>query len=127
MSLTYATPEGMTTALRSASSAPFQVLSTFVDGRPVQRCSTSADMAGRLDTLATLTARRSLSPEQRESEFPVLLGVIDIRDFVIGEPPSPMLVFANKDKTEIAVVIDGHAAEVTLKTETLEWVKTICS
>jgi hypothetical protein len=80
MSLTYATPEGMTTAQRSVPGAPFQILSTFADGQPAQRCGASADMEGRLDKLTTLTARRSLSPEQRGSEFPIQLGVIEVRD-----------------------------------------------
>jgi hypothetical protein len=127
VSLTYATPEGMITAQRSVPGVPFQVLSTFADGRPAQRCSASADMEGRLDKLATLTARRSLSPEQRESEFPVQLGVIDVRDSVIGEPAGPVLVFTNKNRSAIAVVVDGNAAEVTLQPAVLGWLEAICS
>ena len=38
VSLAYATPDGMTTAQRSAPGAPFEVLATFADGRPAQRC-----------------------------------------------------------------------------------------
>jgi hypothetical protein len=127
MSLTYATPGGMFTAQRSVPGAPFQVLSTFADGRPAQRCSASADMEGRLDKLATLTARRRLSLEQRGSEFPVQLGVIDVRDSVIGEPAAPVLVFTNKNRTAIAVIVDGNAAEVTLQPAALGWLEAICS
>jgi hypothetical protein len=127
MSLSYATPRGMTTVQRSAPGAPFQVLSTFADGRPVQRCSTSPDMAGHLGNLTTLTARRSLSLEQRESEFPVQLGVIDVRDSVIGEPSGPVLVFTNKNRTAVAVILDGRAAEVALQAANLAWLETVCS
>jgi hypothetical protein len=128
MSLTYATSLGTTTAQRSAPNAPFQILSTFADGRPVQRCSTAAaDMGERLDDLATLTARRGLSLEQRASEFPIQLGVIEVRDSTIAEPSGPVLVFTNKDRTAIAVIVDGHAAEVTLLAAKLEWLETACS
>jgi hypothetical protein len=127
MSLTYSTPEGMTTVQRSAPGAPFQVLSTYADGRPAQRCSASADMEGHLDSLAALTARRRLSLEQREGEFPVQLGVIEVRDAVIGEPSGPVLVFTNKNRTALAVILDGRAAEVTLQAVKLKWLETICS
>lgn len=126
MSLAYATPGGMTTAQRSVSGASFQIQSTFADGRPVQRCSASADLEGQLDNLTTLTARRSLSLARRENEFPVQLGVIDVRSSVIGEPSSPVLVFTNKSKTAVAVVLDGRAAEVTLQAAELEWFTRAC-
>jgi hypothetical protein len=84
-------------------------------------------MAGHLGDLTTLTAQRSLTLAQREDEFPVQLGVIEVRDAVIGEPPGPVLVFTNKDRTAIAVILDGRAAEVTLQAEELEWLKTPCS
>jgi hypothetical protein len=127
MSLTYATPKGMTTAQRSVPGSPFQVLATFADGRPAQRCTVSADIKGRLDNLMTLTARRALSLQQREGEFPVELGVIQVRDAVISEPSGPVLVFTNKNRTAIAVVVDGNAAEVTLQPAALGWLEAICS
>jgi hypothetical protein len=127
VSLTYATPRGMTTAQRSTPGTPFHVLSTFADGRAVQRCTAPMDMEEQLETLTTLTARRSLSPEQRGSEFPIQLGVIEVRDSVIGEPAGPVLVFTNKNRTAIAVIVDGNAAEVTLQPAALQRLETICS
>ena len=127
MSLTYATAAGTTTAQRSVSGGPFHILSTFADGRPVQRCSASSDMDGRLYKLTTLTARRGLSLGQREGEFPLQLGVIEVRDAVIGEPSGPVLVFTNKDRTGVAAVLDGSAAEVTLQPAALAWLETACA
>jgi hypothetical protein len=127
MSLAYATPDGMTTAQRSTPGAPFEVLSTFADGRPTQRCRASANMNGHLDGLTALTARRSLSLGQREREFPVQLGVIDVRDAAIGEPVGPVLAFTNKSRTAVAIIVDGRAAEVTLRAAELDWLKTACS
>jgi hypothetical protein len=84
-------------------------------------------MAGHLGNLTALTVRRSLSLAQREREFPGQLGVIEVRDAVIGEPSGPVLVFTNKDRTAIAVILDGRAAEVTLQAGELAWLKTPCS
>lgn len=126
MSMTYATPSGMTTVQRSAPGARFEVLSTFADGKPAQRCTMSMDMERRLDKLTTLTARRSITLAQRASDFPVQLGVIDVRDAVIGEPSGPVLVFANKDRNAVAVILDGNAAEVTLTVDALCWLGAAC-
>ncbi|PQO95303.1 hypothetical protein C5614_18645 [Massilia phosphatilytica] len=127
MSLTYATSDSITTAQRSAPGAAFEVLSTFADGSPAQRCRASADMNGHLRDLTELTARRSLSLEQREREFPVQLGVIDVRNIVIGEPFGPVLAFTSKSKNAVAIIVDGRAAEVTLRAAELDWLKTVCS
>lgn len=127
LSLTYATPGGIATIQRSVPGRAFQVLSTFADGRPAQRCTLSAALEGRLENLTTLTARRSISLHQRERDFPVQLGVLEVVDTVIGEPPGPMLVFINRDRTAIAVVVEGSAAEVTLKDEDLQWLKNACA
>jgi hypothetical protein len=127
MALTYATPSGTTTVQRSTPGARFDVLSTFPNDRPAQRCTSSADLEGHLENLTTLTAHRGISLEQREREFPVQLGVIALQDTVIGEPPDPILVFANKDRTAIAVIVEGSAAEVTLKGEDLQWLEQTCA
>jgi hypothetical protein len=127
MSLTYATSDGMTTVQRSTPGAPFEILATFANGKPTQRCRASADMNGHLNGLTELSARRSLSLERREQEFPLQLGVIDVRDTVIGEPFGPMLAFTNKNRTAVAIVVDRHAAEVTLRAAELDWLKTACS
>jgi len=127
MSLTYATSNGITTAQRSMPGAPFEMLATFADGRPVQRCSVSADIDGHLGGLTTLTALRGLSRQQRENEFPVQLGIVDVRDAVVGEPPIPALVFTNKERTAVAIILDGVAAEVTLRTAELDGLRTACA
>jgi hypothetical protein len=127
MSPTYTTSDGITTAQRSAPGVPFEVLSTFADGKPAQRCSAPADMDGHLNGLTELAARRGISLERREREFPVQLGVIDVRDALISEPSGPILVFTNKSRTAVAVIFKGHAAEVTLRMTELDWLKTACS
>jgi hypothetical protein len=46
---------------------------------------------------------------------------------VIGEPSGLVLVFTNKSRTSVSVILDGAAAEVTLQVGELEWLKTACS
>jgi hypothetical protein len=127
MALSWATSWGMTTAQRSAAGAAFQMLSTFADGRAAQHCIASPDMAGRLAELSVVTARRALSPAQREREFPALLGVMEIRDAAISESGGPVLVFTTRDRTAVAAVRDGRAAEVTLPAAELRWLETACA
>jgi hypothetical protein len=126
MSLTYTTPWGRTTAQRSTSNAAFQILSTFALGRTAQRCSASPEMTGHLAELSVVTAKRGLSLTEREQAFPMLLGRLEIRDSAISDPTEPVLVFANRTRTAVAVVLGGPAAEVTLPVAELGWFETAC-
>ncbi|TQK10447.1 hypothetical protein [Herbaspirillum sp. SJZ107] len=126
LSLTWATRTGMTTLQRSSRGARFQVQSTFADERQAQHCSVPADLGGHLARLAEWKARRGLAPEQREREFPVQLGVLDIRDNIIGEPAVTALVFANRDQSALAVAMEGYAGEVILPAAELRWLERAC-
>lgn len=126
LSVTYATRSGMTTVQRSSRGARFHVQSTFADERPAQRCTAPADLGGHLGRFAELKARRGLSREQRDREFPVQLGVLDIRDNVIGEPAVSVLVYANQERSAAAVTLDGYAGEVGLPIAALRWLERAC-
>jgi hypothetical protein len=126
LSVAYTTQNGLTTAQRSSPGARFQIQSTFADGRPVQHCSASTDLAGHLARFAKITAKRGLSPDQRDQEFPVQLGVLDIRNTVIGEPAGPVLVFSNAEGSSVAVILDGYAAEVNLPVSEFKWLERAC-
>jgi hypothetical protein len=126
MSLTYTTPWSRTTAQRSTTNAAFQILSTFALGRTAQRCTASPEMAGRLAELSVVTAERELSPAEREQAFPMLLGRLEIRDSAISDTTEPVLVFANRTRTAVAVLLGGRAAEVTLPAGELGWFETAC-
>lgn len=126
LSLSYTTRSGMTTLQRSSRGARFDVQSTFADERPAQRCTAPADLAGYLARFAELKAGRGLSREQRVSEFPIQLGVLDIRDDVNGAPPVSVLVFGNREQSSVAVTLEGYASEVTLPIATLRWLEKAC-
>ena len=126
LSVTYATRSGMTTVQRSSRGARFHVQSTFADESPAQRCTAPADLAGHLARFAEMKARRGLSRDQRDREFPVQLGVLDIRDNVTGEPAVSVLVFANRDQSSVAVMLEGYAGEVILPVAELRWLERAC-
>jgi hypothetical protein len=73
-----------------------------------------------------MKARRGLSREQRDRDFPVQLGVLDIRDNVSGEPAVSGLVFANLDQSALAVALEGYAGEVILPVTELRWLERPC-
>ena len=127
ISLTYTTMHGTTIAQRPSPGAGFVVQATFADGRPAQRCAAPADLAGRLDVLSDLIARRGLTVEQREREFPEQLGVLDIRTRMLAEPNDPMLVFANRQRKTLAVIFGDTVAEVTLRPDDIEWLGKGCA
>lgn len=126
LSLIYTTRSGMTTLQRSSRGARFQVQSTFADERPVQRCTAPADLGGHLARFAELKARRGLAREQRDREFPVQLGVLDIRDKVSGAPAVTMLVLTNRDRSAVAVSLDTYAGELMLPVAEFGWLERVC-
>jgi hypothetical protein len=126
LSVTYATRSGITTAQRASRGARFHVQSTFADESPAQRCTAPADLAGHLPRFAEMKARRGLSRDQRDREFPVQLGVLDIRDNVIGEPAVSVLVFSNREQSAVAVALEGYAGEVVLPISELRWLERAC-
>jgi len=126
LSVTYATRSAITTLQRAARGARFHVQSTYADERPPQRCTVPADLAGHLVRFAEMKARRGLSREQRDREFPLQLGVLDIRDNVTGEPAVSVLVFANRAQSALAVALEGYAGEVILPVSELRWLEQAC-
>jgi hypothetical protein len=126
LSVTYATRSGITTLQRAARGTRFHVQSTYADERPPQRCTVPADLAGHLVRFAEMKARRGLSREQRDREFPLQLGVLDIRDNVTGEPAVSVLVFANRAQSALAVALEGYAGEVILPVSELRWLERAC-
>lgn len=126
LSLTYATRGSITTLQRSGRGARFHVQSTFADESPAQRCTAPADLAGHLARFAEIRARRGLSREQRDREFPVQLGVLDIRDNLRGEPTVSVLVFSNHDQSALAVALEGYAGEELVPASELRWLERAC-
>ena len=126
LAVTYATRSSITTAQRASRGARFHVQSTYADESPVQRCTAPPDLAGHLARFAEMKARRGLSREQRDREFPVQLGVLDIRDNVTGDPAVSVRVFSNHEQTAVAVVLEGYAGEIILPIAELRWLERAC-
>ena len=108
------TSEQMTvTAQRSEIGGEFAVQATFADGSPTQRCTAQADLSGQLGALSSYVAKRQISFDERDKEFPVHVGNLIVQPWG-QEPDSPMMVFTNKDRTSVAFIFDRYAAELTI-------------
>lgn len=112
--LSYTTKAMRVTAQRSRPGIPFAVQATYSDGRPAEICRASTDLAKHLAHFTDLVAKREISLERRGEDFPIQLGVLDIRDLIMGEPEGPMLVFTNKAKSSVVFILDRHAVELTI-------------
>lgn len=126
VSVRYASRDTTLTAQRVAPDAGFAVMVTFEDGRPSQHCEAPADLFGHLAVLSDWTVRRSLSMDDLARDFPTQIGVLDLRDRIVGEPTYPMLLFTDRRHDVVAVVLDGIAAEVRLRVVDLVWLTHGC-
>jgi hypothetical protein len=103
------------TAQRARQNDQFSVQINYTDGRNPRQCLASSDLAGQLSLLSKYTAKRQLQLEQAKIEFPKQLGIVEIRNSMYAEMPSPMEFRSTLDRKSIAMLSDGHAAEVTTK------------
>jgi len=121
------TGKGMTlTAQRSTPGADFNVQATFVDGRGAQRCTAPPDLGGQLATFSSLIAKREISVEERDKEFPVHVGNLTVQPWG-DEPNYPMMVFTNKAGTSVAFVFDRYLAELTIPLAAFKRLETGCA
>jgi hypothetical protein len=114
------------TAQRSIRGADFTVQATFVGGRPAQRCTAPPDLAGQLSTFSSLVAKREISVEERDKEFPVHVGNLTVQAW--GEEPNyPVMVFTNRTGTSIAFIFDRYVAELTIPLGVFKRLETGCA
>lgn len=113
------------TAQRSTQGSQFAVQATFSDGRATQRCTASADLSGQLGLLSSYIAKRQVTFQERDKDFPIHLGNLIVQP--LGEEPSnPMMVFTDKNRTSIAVIFDRYAAELTIPPAAFSRLETAC-
>lgn len=113
--VTYKTPAATLTAVRTGAGGRFAVDVRYGDGRPEQRCGSSADLADVLPRLAAIKARRALALEQVAAEFPIQVGVLTLEDRIAAEPVEPFTVHMTRDRSSVALVYDNTAFEAVLE------------
>ncbi|WP_198115926.1 hypothetical protein [Massilia rhizosphaerae] len=113
--VTYETRAAILTASRAGAGGRFAVDVRYGDGRPEQRCGSSADLDGVLPRLAEIKARRALTLEQVAAEFPVQVGVLTLEDRIAAEPVEPFTVYMTGDRSSVALVYDNTAFEAVLE------------
>ena len=118
------TKELTVTAQRSLDGSPFEMQTTFSDGRPSQHCKAPPNL---IQPFASIVAKREITFEQRDKDFPVQIGVLDIRNVILPEPAGPILVFTNAKHNAVAYIRDGYAVEVIIPFATLKALEHGCS
>lgn len=109
--VSYTSGAGTVTAQRSRQGGEFTVLATHADDRPARHCTASADLAGQLATWSSLPTLREISLDERGAAFPVYMGRLLVQS-ASEEPNGALMVFTNEARTALAVILDGHAAQV---------------
>lgn len=76
-------------------------------------CQLPSDLSGNLQPFTHITARRALSVNERELQFPIHLGSLLVQTFST-EPDAPIMVFTNRSGDAVAFIADYYRAEVTV-------------
>lgn len=113
MSLTFSTAGYKLNAQRSRPGAPFAVQITFANGRNLEQCQVSPDLAGQLEKLTTITVTRQLVPARLEVDFPTPIGLVEIRDRILPETLTALAFRASKDRSAVALSYEDYAVEVS--------------
>lgn len=100
------------TAQRTKPGDKFALQGTYADGRPVHQCMANENLAGYLPFFSTIPNGRKLSVNQATKEFPVKLGVIEIRDRSTIRRVPPIEFRSTKDEKTIVASYDNVAYEL---------------
>ena len=138
MLLNYRTPLLMVTAQRSVPAARFMVTVTYADGRAPQQCSASSDLAGQLrhfsaisaqvsDQIAAKMSDQGHKVRRGEADFPIRLGILEVRDRITTDSISLMQFHAAADHTALALAMDGVFTEIRTPYEAIQHLEEGCA
>lgn len=111
--LSFTSSGSTVTAQRSVMGTPFDVVMTYADGKASAHCRLSKDLMGRLAPFTRITAKRGLSVDEREAQFPVHVGNLLLQSFST-EPDAPIMVFTNAAENSVAFISEHYIAEVAV-------------
>ncbi len=127
MALSFTTPAVMVTAQRSQESARFAVQMTYADGRAPRHCVVSPTLDGRLALLTPVSAIRQIPIDVVRSDYPVRVGVLELRDGSSGSGLGPMIIHAGLSGSSVAMVTAGYAGEVSIGRDLFGKLETLCA
>jgi hypothetical protein len=114
MSIIFRTDKMTFVAQRSMPGGEFAVQTTYADGRDIQQCRVSSDLAGQLSNYSTITTQHQLqSIQHAEKDFPIKLGILELRDRMENAPAIVIQLRTNSDRKFLAALYDDVAVEVT--------------
>ena len=109
-SFTYLRPLMTLTAQRSKAGGPFAVQVTYADKRTPRHCVSSPDLGGVLSSFARSKVKKSFTPKEIKSMYPISLGYIEVKDAVMGEQSALWKLFTPNDHSIVVVVVERRAA-----------------
>lgn len=127
MALNYRSNAVAITAQRAKSAQRFALQATFANGSPPQQCIVSADLAGLLATLSTITVKRQLPLESVETDFPKLLGYLDIRSSLANDEGTSIELRESANGKSLAARYAGAAMEIANPASSFEKLAGGCS
>jgi hypothetical protein len=108
-SFVYTTDAMTLTAQRSKAGLPLAIQVTYADSRTPRHCVSRPDLAGVLSSLSKARVEKRIHQKDLKVAYPQILGRIEVKDAVVGEPIAPWTLFAAKDQATVAVEQDGVA------------------
>lgn len=126
-SFSYITTSMTITAQRSKAGGPLAILVTYPDNRPPQYCLSDTGLDGVLSSFALSKVKKQISPKELKLKYPVILGAIEVKDAVSGEPITPWTLFSTNDHSVVAVKKQSDAFEIDISPTALKKLQAGCA
>lgn len=126
LSLTYTAEQLTFTAQRSRPKDKFAVQVTYSDGKAAQQCIASPTLEGHLPTLTKLVVKRVVPTDQVATQFPIRLGVLQLKDSVVSEPISAMEFRSASGSRWAAVSYGGRFFETSIPVAAFAALESAC-
>ncbi len=126
-SFTYTTTAMTLTAQRSKAGEPLAIQVTYVDNRAPQHCISTPQLDGVLTSFVLSKVKKQLTPKEIKLKYPVVLGDIEVKDAVTGEPITPWRLFTTNDHSVVAVEKRSVAFEIDISLTALKKLQAGCT
>ncbi|OFZ68181.1 MAG: hypothetical protein A2Z01_02985 [Betaproteobacteria bacterium RBG_16_58_11] len=126
-SFAYTTNVMMLTAQRSMAGGPLAVQVTYADNRAPQHCISSPELGGVLSSFAHSKVIKQIRPQEIKSKYPIILGHLEVKDAVIGEPITPWKLSINSDHSIVVVEKLSAAFEIDISPTTFKQLEAGCA
>lgn len=126
-SFIYTTTTMTLTAQRSKAGGPLAIQVIYADNRAPQQCISTSELGGVLPSFVLSKVKKQITPKEIKLKYPVILGDIEVKDAVIGEPITPWRLFTTNDYSVVAVEKRFGAFEIDISPIALKKLQAGCA